>query len=321
MAQAQFSTQWSQESLYGALTDLQLKSEIAHARDLKAHRRVNAVVLFQALFFPWIAFLVTFAAVAFYGHYWFPISTVLSVTAAFAGSIWCCIQAIKNRKQEATERFFPAYISACVASAVFLGWFLGDLNFWGDTQPAYQVEHMAAYNDVNPSTEKLWSGEAVPTRGRRFQDAGRIYFTHSSVIDTNRSANFKMGNLYCVAPIVDPDCRDNCGFDFWAFGVNCCNEDGSNFHCSDYSNPLAKAGVRLTSEVRRQSFRMAVLAAESMHGLTSTHPLFFMWVKDPLAVAQGWKRKSYKGFVVIMFVSFFMSLLNVFLFANFVRKL
>lgn len=288
---------------------------------MKPYRRINSIVLLQAFFLPWIAFLVTFAAVSFDAHYWLPVSTELLVTGAFGTSIWFCVAAIRNRGQEPHDRFFSAAICAGIASAVFFGWFLGDLNFWGDMQPAYQVERMAAYNNVNPSTEKLWSGEAVPTRGRRFQDAGRIYFVNSAVIDTNRSANFKMGNLYCVAPIVDPDCRGNCGFDFWAFGVNCCNEDGGNFHCGDYANPLAKAGIRLTSEGRRQSLRMAVMAAESIHSLTSTHPLFFMWVKDPIAVAESWKSKGSRRFVVVMFLSFFASVLNAILVANNVRKL
>jgi len=321
MAQTQFNAQPAMERLYGTLTELQLKDHEKARRDLQSHRRINALVLFQALFVPWIAFLVTYAAVSFGGHYWFPLSTELFVTGAFGASIWFYIKAIRNRAQQPEDRFFSALISTGVASAVFLGWFLGDLNFWGDMQPAYQAEHMAAYSNVNPSTEKLWSGEAVPTRGRRFQDAGRIYFMNSAVIDINRSANFKMGNLYCVAPIVDPDCRDNCGFDFWAVGVNCCNEDGGNFHCGEYANPLAKAGIRLPAEGRRQSFRMAVMAAESTHSLTSTHPLFFMWVQDPVAVAESWKRKGYRRFVIIMFLSFFASVLNALLVVNNVRKL
>mmetsp|Transcript_31978 Transcript_31978/g.62922 ORF Transcript_31978/g.62922 Transcript_31978/m.62922 type:complete len:324 (+) Transcript_31978:169-1140(+) len=305
---------------YGALMDIHLVHHRAKERDLQPYRRMNALVLLQVLFLPWIAFLVTFAAVSFYVHYWFPLSTVLSVAATFGGSIWVCIAALRNRSQESHKRFFLASMSATVACAVFFGWLLGDLNFWGDMQPAYETEHLAAYSNVNPSTEKLWSGEAVPTRGRRYQDVGRIYFTSSTVIDVNRSANFKVGNLYCVAPIVDPNCRDNCGFDFWAVGVNCCDEDGRRFHCGDYTNPLSKAGIRLTSEGRRQSFRMAVMAAESIHGLTSVHPLFFMFVKDPVAVAESWKRKGYRRFVVVMFVSFFAGILNVILVANISRK-
>jgi len=321
MEQSQFGTQRSVEHLYGTLTELQLKDERRHQLDLKSHRRINAVALLQVLFLPWIAFLIMLSVVSFGGHYWLPISTVLLVAGAFGVSIWSFIKTIRSPHLKPENRFFSASISASVASAVFLGWFLGDLNFWGDMQPAYQAEHMAAYSNVNPSTEKLWSGEAVPTRGRRFQDAGRIYFMNSAVIDTNRSANFMMGNLYCVAPIVDPDCRDNCGFDFWAVGLNCCDEDGGNFSCGDYANPLAKAGIRLPSEGRRQSFRMAVMAAESKHSLTSTHALFFLWVQDPVAVAESWKRKGSRRFVIIMFLSFFASFFNAILVANSARML
>ena len=51
--------------------------------------------------------------------------------------------------------------------------------------------------------------------------------------------SFKSRDMYCVAPIVDTNCKSFCGYDFWAVGVNCCgNDDQVDFTCDlDAKNP------------------------------------------------------------------------------------
>merc|ERR1719414_2271295 len=155
------------------------------------------------------------------------------------------MSALKNRAASPDDKFYPTYMGAALTAAVVLGWLFGDLTFWSYLHPSYEAEHLATYSNVDPSSENLWSGEAVPTRGRRFQDAGKIYFRHEAVVDVNRSASFKLHDLYCVAPIVNPKCQGSCGMDFWAVGVNCCSES-TGFRCGEYNNPKAKSGLRMT---------------------------------------------------------------------------
>merc|ERR1719330_921612 len=151
---------------------------------------------------------------------------------------------MRDKTKSPEDRFYPVYLGAALTVAAAFSWALGDLNFWSVMHPSYEAEHLATYSNVDPSSQKLWSGEASPTRGRRFQDAGKIYFRHEAVVDVNRSASFKLSDYYCVAPIVNPKCQGSCGMDFWAVGLNCCSERGG-FRCGEYWNPKAKSGLRM----------------------------------------------------------------------------
>merc|ERR1740139_745428 len=172
-------------------------------------------------------------------------------------------------------------------------------------QPAFHVDHLATYNNVDPSSQRMWTGEDVSVRGKRYQDAGKVYFTHDTIVDRSKSASFKEGDVFCVAPIVNPSCKKNCGYDFWAVGLNCCGLQEADFRCGAYNNTHARSGLREIVETWRPFFRMAVLQAEGTHGITSRHPVFFHWVEDPVTEQTSWKRGGYQRFIVSMVVSFF----------------
>lgn len=307
------------EKLYGTILDQQIAAEREHVQALSHRRRINCVSVFMAHLVPWGLFLLTYGITSFYFHYMFPLTTTCLTTFACVASLMYAVVSWRDRTRIDKDKFFPAYMGAALTFAVYMGWIMGDLSFWGFMQPAYEAGHLAKYSNVNPSIERLWSGEMAPTRGRQYQDAGKIYFTHNTVVDVNRSASFRLKELYCVAPIVDPSCKGNCGQDFWAIGIGCCRD--GEFHCGEVRNPMAKSGVRELADGRRQMFRFAVLQAEGMHQLTSTHPLFFYWVQDPIKQVNSWRRAGYRRFIVAMFVSFFVSLLVLLMALKMARKL
>merc|ERR1719401_1707401 len=138
-------------------------------------------------------------------------------------------------------------------------------------------------------------------------DAGKVYFSHEAKLDSSRSMSFKMGDTFCVAPIVDPKCERNCGYDFWAVGTNCCSEDAADFRCGDYKSEYAKSGLRMMVESRRPMYRLAVLQAEGVHQIRSMHPLFFYWLDAPVSETKRWQREGYRRFLVQMFLGFFLN--------------
>jgi len=259
---------------------------------------------------PWTLFLTAFSLATFAVHYDEPLTTVLSVLGAFAAGLNVFVANIRDRSKTPEQRFFPTYIGGASALAVALGWVLGDVTFWSFMHPSYEAERLAKYDNVDPSSTMSRSGQVVPTRGRRYQDAGQIYFSHEAIVDTNRSASFKMGDLYCVAPVVNPACSGKCGYDFWAVGKNCCSEGRGDFWCGAYNKPRAKSGIRMLTASTRPFYRLAVLQAEGLHGLTSVHPLFFRWVEDPVEQIAQWKRSGFRRFLVVMYGSFFIGLLS-----------
>lgn len=298
----------SKYALYGALDDLnQIEMADQHEK-LKRRRRINCLPAMHALFLPWVMFLVVFSIASFYIHYTAPATVVFLNTTIVVGCITYAYNSFKSPHPDPGRAFYPTYLAVAFLVAASLGWLMGDLNFWFNMHPAYNVEHLGSYQNVNPSQFKTQSGQTVPATGKRYQDAGKVYFNHKAKLDLNRTMSFKMGDLYCVAPIVDPDCKGACGFDFWAVGINCCAEDVSDFRCGEWNNPAAKAGLRLMHDELRPNFRLAVLEAEGVHHIVSTHPVFFEWLHDPVKELEHIKRKGFREFVLLMIASFFVNL-------------
>jgi len=312
----------SKFKLYGALEEAANDEMADQHEKLARRRRINCVPALNALFLPWVMFLVVFSMSSFAFHYTMPLVVLL-----FNGSVtlFCLFFAYTSFKADtmgvpADRAFYPTYLSVAFLSAVTFGWLLGDINFWFHMQPCYNIEHLATYTNVDPSTSTMRSGQQVPTRGKRYQDAGKVYFDHNAIVDVSRSMSFKMGDLYCVAPIVNPNCKKNCGYDFWAVGVNCCAEDTVDFRCGEYNNPSAKNGLRLMHDELRPNFRLAVLQAEGVHKITSTHPIFFYWLHDPVKEMNHMKHNGYKGFVILMILSFFGYMLAAAFSLNYARQ-
>jgi len=290
--------------LYGALEDIRRNEMLDMREKLKRRRRVNCVPVLGTLFLPWLLFLTTFYMASFYVKYAAPANAILFNSLALLCSIGYAVTSFKNWRRDRQKYFFPFHLSCLFIIAATAGWILGDLNFWFRMQPCYNIEHLATYSNVNPSIQTLRSGQEVPTRGKRYQDAGKVYFEANTKLDISKAMSFKMGDLYCVAPIVDKNCEKNCGYDFWAVGLNCCSEDMADFRCGEYDNPGAKAGLRLMHDNLRPNFRLAVVEAEGVHKVVSTHPLFFYWLHDPVKELNHLKHKGYKGFIIAMISSF-----------------
>jgi len=269
----------------------------------KRRRRINCVPALMAVFLPWVLFLAAYATTSFYFHYVAPCTMCALIFFALYLGFILIVQARQKQGQK-KDQFYPLYFGWALIISVGLGALWGDLNFYSYMQPAYEEEHLATYTNIDPSSERLWNGALTPTRGKRFQDAGKVYFRHDAVLDVNRSMSFKMGDLYCVAPIVNPNCRKNCGLDFWAVGINCCSEDAADFRCGQYNNKRAKSGLRFLPDSRRPYFRLAVLQAEGAHKISSPHPLFFQWVEDPVHTIREWKKDGYRRFLFFMLFSF-----------------
>jgi len=294
------------EKLYGALLEAKLAGADEQKEALKGKRRLNCVPILLAFFLPWLLFLVVYACTAFYLHYVSPTATLLIVGIA---AIFCILFAFVARrawKTKGADGFYLYYLAIAFFVAVVTGFLFGDYNFWTFMHETYDIDHLATYTGVNPSQQTVF-GARIPTRGGRFQDAGKVYFSHTMELDNSRAMSFKMGDLYCVAPLVDKNCKSNCGHDFWAVGTNCCSENAADFRCGAYNNKRAKSGVRMVNDGARPFYRLAVLQAEGTYNMVSNHPLFFTLTQDPVGDLRAQKRQGYKRFLIAMIVSFFVS--------------
>jgi len=267
----------------------------------KRHR-MNMVPIILNIFLPWFTFSALFAAMSFSFHYqhpaaaWLLVLLGLIITAA-SGFI---AYRYHSRERDPTWLIFStlALLLAVMLAAIF-----GDMNFWYNMQPFYDIENLNTYPSVNPAREK----------GQQLMDAGRVYFADGTGLDMRRAMGFKNLDLYCVAPIVHGE-EALASYDFWAVGINCCSGVSSDFRCGEFNNPHARSGLRLMRDDQRPFFRLAVQQAEAAYNIKATHPLFFYWMQDPVAEMNAYRDDGFKYYLLGIFTHFAFNLFCVVVF-------
>eukprot|EP00425_Heterocapsa_triquetra_P032593 CAMPEP_0195103270 /NCGR_PEP_ID=MMETSP0448-20130528/71660_1 /TAXON_ID=66468 /ORGANISM="Heterocapsa triquestra, Strain CCMP 448" /LENGTH=325 /DNA_ID=CAMNT_0040138917 /DNA_START=115 /DNA_END=1092 /DNA_ORIENTATION=- len=202
------------------------------------------------------------------------------------------------RKQQQGTRMQPAW-HLFLLGTVFATWLaamvVGRYNF-ATIAPYYHMGTMNTYVDVDPAR----------TTGAAVMDAGRILFVQGTHLNISRSMGFRSSSMYCVAPIVAaPPAGGNASaeplsYDFWAVGVGCCSGQQADFKCGE-ADWYAGAGMRLLDDGQRPYFQMAVQQAEATFGITSTHPVFLRWTKDPILEVNAHREQACQQLIVAIF--------------------
>mmetsp|Transcript_55031 Transcript_55031/g.154402 ORF Transcript_55031/g.154402 Transcript_55031/m.154402 type:complete len:309 (+) Transcript_55031:67-993(+) len=255
-------------------------------------RRMNLVAICINIFVPWFTFAAIFAGMSFSLHYQRPSAAWMLVVLGLVFTGVSGFLAVRAKQRERDEMWYTfstiALLVATVAAAIF-----GDMNFWFNMQPYYDIENLNTYPSVNPAREK----------GQQLMDAGRVYFADGTGLDMRKAMGFKNLDLYCVAPIVHGE-EQLASYDFWAVGVNCCSGVSSDFRCGEFNNPHARSGLRLMRDDQRPFFRLAVQQAEAAYNIKSTHPLFFYWMQDPVAEMNAYRDDGFKYYLLGIFTHF-----------------
>lgn len=254
------------------------------------HRRVNLIAVLLNLLVPWSYFCFVCWAFAYWPHYYAPImACYCSVGVGLAIAGLSCYLAHQCRLAQTDPKWYTFFAFAMVA-AILLATLLGYTIFMYYMEAVYDQKNMMAHSGVKPAE----------THGQQLMDAGRIIFTEDSSLDLRKSMSFKNSDTYCVAPIVSGE-DQLASYDYWAVGVNCCEGQNPRFHCGEYANRHAHAGVRITGAIndeRRPFYRLAVQQAESAYNIRSEHPIFFHWVQDPQGLINMWASAAFRLFMI-----------------------
>eukprot|EP00929_Paragymnodinium_shiwhaense_P084662 TRINITY_DN4528_c0_g2_i1.p1 TRINITY_DN4528_c0_g2~~TRINITY_DN4528_c0_g2_i1.p1 ORF type:complete len:303 (-),score=48.68 TRINITY_DN4528_c0_g2_i1:147-1055(-) len=255
-------------------------------------RRLNLVAICINIVMPWFVFVAIYAIMSFFIHYQHPTVAWTCVLAGYAVAGVTAFLAYRT-KQRNQDPMWYTFATIVLVIAVTAGMLAGDMNFWYNMQPFYDIENLNTYPSVNPSREK----------GQQLMDAGRVYFSEGTALDMRKAMGFKNLDLYCVAPIVSGQ-QQLASYDFWAVGVNCCSGVSSDFRCGEFNNPQARSGLRLMRDDQRPFFRLAVQQAEAAYNIKATHPLFFYWMQDPVAQMNIYRDEGFKFFLLGIFTHF-----------------
>jgi len=255
-------------------------------------RRMNLVAIILNIFVPWFTFSALYATMSFSFHYQHPVAAWTLVLGGFALVGLSGFMANRARVRDRDPMWYT-FATIVLLLAVLLATVFGDMNFWYNMQPFYDIENLNTYPSVNPAREK----------GQQLMDAGRVYFADGTGLDLRRAMGFKNLDLYCVAPIVHGQ-EQLASYDFWAIGINCCSGVSSDFRCGEFNNPHARSGLRLMRDDMRPFFRLAVQQAEAAYNIRSTHPLFFYWMQDPVAEMNAYRDDGFKYYLLGIFTHF-----------------
>jgi len=279
-------------------------------------QRLNIVAILISLFVPWLLFCAMYWTMSFYLHYQKPF---LCWTLMFFGLCVVIITGLfaygafkRKREALAGTQFLTAGTAAYheptwlifLFITCLLAWIcgavVGDVNFFSHVEPYYDLINLNTYPGVDPSR----------ARGQQMMDGGTLLFTEDSKLDLSMSMGFKNLDLYCVAPIVESSHPKQAysSYDFWAVGMNCCSGNRADFHCGEFNNVRAAAGLRLMHDDQRAFYRLAVQQAEAAYKIRADHPLFFVWMQDPAAEVNAYMEAGQKFYLIGIFVAFLVQL-------------
>jgi hypothetical protein len=258
---------------------------------------LSIVSLCANLIVPWLLFCGIFASMAFSIHY---VSTGLAHGIVFAGYglvILTFLLAHKVRLHNEDPKWYH-FAGVAFFIAVTLGAILGDAVFHYYMKTFYDIENLNTYPSVNPLVEP----------GQQVMDVGRMYFTGGTHLDVQKTAAFKNSDVYCVTPITIGDDKDKLpSYDYWAVGMNCCSGEPGDYHCGEYDNPNARAGLRLMRDDQRPFFRLAIQQAEAKYKIKAQHPVLLFWVQDPIAEMNAYHEDGFRVYILGMLIYFFVN--------------
>lgn len=273
-------------------------------------RSMNIVAICISFFLPWLLFCVIYWDLSFSLHY----KNIF--LCCFIALVGLCVVAVTGilafdaiRKKRAVqagqahgvhhEPTWLIFLFVTCLLAWCLGVMAGDINFFNHLEPYFDVSNLNTYPGVDPSR----------MRGQQLMDAGRVLFTPGTKLDISRSRGFKNIEIYCVAPIVaGTDPKKMPSYDFWAVGLNCCSGERADFHCGEFNNARASAGLRLMRDDERPFYRLAVQQAEAAYNIRADHPLFFHWMHDPIAEVGAYYDEGFRYFLLGIFAHFILQL-------------
>lgn len=242
------------------------------------------------LFVPWLIFAGVYAVEASSVHY--SSSAVVQLVVILAALVVLAAAGLGARawvrRDEGQDPSWYLFIALTGALALAVGVNLGDYIYDTYTEPYEDNQNLNTYHNVDVST----------TVGAQMMDAGQVFFASNTKLDLDYSMGFANVDTYCVVPITSSQSAQALTYDFWAVGLNCCSGHAPDFHCGEYSNPKAKAGLRLMSDSLRSYYRLAVQQAEAAYDIHASHPIFFEWLEDPTSEINAYEDAATKYLLV-----------------------
>lgn len=255
-------------------------------------RRVNIFAVALCFFVPIAVFATVDAVLSFSLRYNASTVSWLVVVVLLLACFAMCYQAYDTFKRRWNgdvnrEPFWFIFLAVTMLAAWSFGLYLGNLNYWNNTQPYEDLQQLSSKSSVDTSV----------MTGRALMDVGQVTFANGTSLDLAKAIGFKNLHEYCAAPIVTGSGKLE-SYDFWAIGLDCCSGLATDYHCGAYNFKGSAGGLRLMREDERSFYRLAVQQAEANYNIQARHPLFFYYVEDATSELSLYVQESYKYFLL-----------------------
>jgi hypothetical protein len=263
------------------------------------------------LFFPWILFVLVTADMTFGIHYyhtlWCWIIAIVGLLAALAIGGLAAQKA--GQLLDGSAHPYAIWLNFLFLTSLIAavsGIWIGEVNYWENMHPYYDIQSLNEYIAVDPSKN----------HGKQMMDAGLVRFVDNVTLDRNFAYKFEDFDQYCVAPIsmksaVETDSKLDY-YDFWVVGLNCCPSNltrYTDFRCGAFNSSTARQGLRLMEENQRNFYELAVQQATAAHKIKSTFPIFFYWAEDAHDEWKSYYDYGFRYFILAICCAFATQLL------------
>jgi hypothetical protein len=268
---------------------------------VEGSKRPPFAALAGMVFVPWVIFVVVYYLRSFDIHY--QAEGMCNICCfAFVVPVAFFAYMTFNLASSGGDPVPMAILTVVTLVCWVAGNLTGEMAFTNFMRPFYELSELNTYPRINPTK---WQGSQL-------MDAGVIQFMEGSHLNLQTSMGFKNDDVYCVAPVVfrnettqQPVPQDI--FDFWAVGINCCSGHVPDFQCGEYSNPMARSGLRVMDSFlvdARENYRLAVKEAEAAFNIQAPHPIFLHWMMDPQAEVNAYKEDGARYFQTACITTF-----------------
>lgn len=322
----------------------------ALARFDKAHQTPwQPITVLQGVVFPVLLFMWVYFCFCFGLRFYHPVLSML--LGPILGFVVCAGAAARARsllksssvwaeparaallgpkERKAAPARGPLALAVSLSLALAISMLGGEMNYQWHLASYYEFQDLAAYTDIDPMADK----------GQSYMDAGQMYFREYSKVDVEQMVVYRSHRVYCAAPILVTPVTNQDGkqdveraghfqlpqsstVDFWAIGMDCCDQETRSFTCGAVGDSRARAGIRLLRDDVRPFYTLAVqewearlcpLDDNTLQGRSQAsplicprarHPLFFHWVVDPLLEVDNFFEKGSSMFNLHIVLFFF----------------
>lgn len=228
---------------------------------------------FQAVFLSWFLPTVVFTVVSgtasssLLTYYPILIYVILAVVTIGCMLTLHIVSLVLRRYFSGRSKVFPfwyAFLGVSLTSSLVASVWFAHLNYMKNEIASDTLKRLAIASNVDPAVDS----------SSRYLDVGRVEFSNSTTLDLAKSIGFKNKEVYCVAPIVNNASEAPATYDYWAVGLNCCDENG--FRCGEYKKPNARSGVRLLNEEQREFYSAILDRRDALRYGTGQKPPWFV---------------------------------------------